>query len=35
MEVSWDSAVEYFKETGDQYKLELLDGLKDQVITFI
>ncbi len=33
-EVSWDDAVAYFKEKGDEYKLELLDGLKDQEITF-
>ncbi|NQW30421.1 MAG: threonine--tRNA ligase [Ignavibacteria bacterium] len=33
-EISWDDAVAYFKEKGDEYKLELLDGLKDQEITF-
>jgi threonyl-tRNA synthetase len=32
-EVSWDDAVAHFKETGDQYKLELLENLKDQEIT--
>ncbi|MEW6511477.1 MAG: threonine--tRNA ligase [Bacteroidota bacterium] len=32
--VPWDEAVKYFKQKGDQYKLELLDGLKDQQITF-
>jgi threonyl-tRNA synthetase len=31
--VSWDDAVEYFRNKGDQYKLELLDGLKDEEIT--
>ncbi len=30
----WEDAVAYFKEKGDQYKLELLDGLKGQPITF-
>ncbi len=33
VEISWDDAVKYFKETGDQYKLELLDGLQGQDIT--
>lgn len=31
---SWDDAVAYFKKKGDQYKLELLDGLKGEEITF-
>ncbi|MEK7671642.1 MAG: threonine--tRNA ligase, partial [Bacteroidota bacterium] len=31
---SWDEAVAYFKNKGDPYKLELLDGLKGQQITF-
>jgi threonyl-tRNA synthetase len=31
---NWDDAVAYFKEKGDQYKLELLDGLKGEQITF-
>ena len=31
---SWDEAVAYFRGKGDQYKLELLDGLKDEQITF-
>jgi threonyl-tRNA synthetase len=31
---TWDDAVAYFKKKGDQYKLELLEGLKDQEITF-
>jgi threonyl-tRNA synthetase len=30
----WRSAVAYFSEKGDQYKIELLDGLRDQAITF-
>ena len=30
----WDDAVAYFKKKGDQYKLELLDGLKGEEITF-
>ena len=33
-EKKWDDAVAYFREKGDQYKLELLDGLKGQPITF-
>ena len=32
--IPWKHAVEYFRKKGDQYKLELLDGLKDQQITF-
>jgi threonyl-tRNA synthetase len=32
-EVPWDKAVSYFKQKGDQYKLELLDGLKGQQIS--
>ena len=31
---TWNDAVAYFKKKGDQYKLELLEGLKDQEITF-
>lgn len=34
IEVTWDYAYNYFQEIGDNYKLELLDGLKDQEITF-
>jgi threonyl-tRNA synthetase len=30
----WDDAVAYFRTKGDEYKLELLDGLKDEQITF-
>jgi threonyl-tRNA synthetase len=33
-EKSWDEAVAYFKQKGDQYKLELLDELKGKQITF-
>jgi threonyl-tRNA synthetase len=32
-EQEWDSAVAYFTTKGDQYKLELLDGLKGQPIS--
>ena len=34
VEMKLDDAVAYFKEKGDEYKLELLEGLKDQEITF-
>lgn len=33
-EVSKDEAIAYFKEKGDEYKLELLEGLEDGTITF-
>ena len=33
-EKKWEEAVEYFKEKGDQYKLELLEEFKGQIITF-
>lgn len=33
-EIGWEEAVAYFKEKGDEYKLELLEGLKDSEITF-
>ncbi len=33
-EVEWADAVQYFTEKGDEYKLELLEGLKDSEITF-
>ncbi len=33
-EVSKKDAIEYFTEKGDQYKLELIDGLEDGQITF-
>ncbi|MER3524422.1 MAG: threonine--tRNA ligase [Ignavibacteria bacterium] len=32
--VSWEDAVAYFKKKGDPYKLELLEGLKGETITF-
>jgi threonyl-tRNA synthetase len=32
--VSKSDAIEYFKEKGDEYKLELLEGLEDGSITF-
>jgi len=34
VEMDWNDAVEYFKEVGDEYKLELLEGLKNDEITF-
>ena len=34
IEKTWDDAVAYFTAKGDQYKLELLEGLKDSEITF-
>ncbi len=33
VEISWDDAVKYFQEKGDEYKLELLEGFKGQDIT--
>ncbi|GAB1431046.1 threonine--tRNA ligase [Ignavibacteria bacterium] len=33
-EIAWDDAVAYFTEKGDEYKLELLDGLRGAEITF-
>lgn len=33
VEIAWEDAVEYFKEKGDEYKLELLDGFKGSEIT--
>ena len=32
-EITWEDAVAYFTEKGDEYKLELLDGLKGSEIT--
>jgi threonyl-tRNA synthetase len=32
--ISWDDAVAYFREKGDEYKLELLEDFKDREITF-
>lgn len=34
VELSWDEAVAYFKGIGDNYKLELLEGLRNDEITF-
>lgn len=34
IEISWSDAVEHFKKVGDEYKLELLEGLKEDKITF-
>ena len=34
VEMTWDNALAYFTEKGDEYKLELLEGLKDSEITF-
>lgn len=34
MEVSKSDAIKYFTEKGDEYKLELIDGLEDGQITF-
>ncbi len=33
VDVSWDDAVKFFQEKGDEYKLELLEGFKGQGIT--
>ncbi len=33
-DISKSDAIEYFKKKGDEYKLELLDGLQDGTITF-
>jgi threonyl-tRNA synthetase len=33
-EISWEEAVNYFKKKGDQYKLDLLQDLKNEAITF-
>ncbi len=32
--ISWEDAVDYFREKGDEYKLELLDEFRDREITF-
>ncbi|MEE9289248.1 MAG: threonine--tRNA ligase [Bacteroidota bacterium] len=34
MKISWDEAVSYFKKKDDPYKLELLQDLKNEEITF-
>ncbi len=33
VEIAWEDAVEFFKEKGDEYKLELLEGFKGSEIT--
>ncbi|UII25569.1 threonine--tRNA ligase [Fulvivirga maritima] len=33
-DISKDDAIKYFKEKGDEYKLELIEGLEDGKITF-
>ena len=33
-EKSWEEAAEYFRKKGDPYKLELLEGLKGETISF-
>jgi threonyl-tRNA synthetase len=33
-EISWEAAVDYFRKKGDQYKLDLLQDLKNEAITF-
>ena len=33
VEIDWQDAVNYFKEDDDPYKIELLEGLKDEEIT--
>lgn len=34
IEISWDEAIEFWKKQGDEYKLELLEGLREDEITF-
>ncbi|MEJ5244331.1 MAG: threonine--tRNA ligase [Bacteroidota bacterium] len=34
IEISWDEAIDFWKKAGDEYKLELLEGLKEEEITF-
>ena len=34
IDISWQDAVTYFQQKGDEYKLDLLDGLKGSNITF-
>ncbi|MEK6570421.1 MAG: threonine--tRNA ligase, partial [Bacteroidota bacterium] len=33
-EISWEEAVDYFEKKGDQYKLDLLEELQNETITF-
>ncbi len=34
IEISWDEAIDFWKKQGDEYKLELLEGLREDEITF-
>jgi len=34
IEISWEEAIEHWKKVGDEYKIELLEGLKGEEITF-
>jgi len=34
IEISWEDAIKHFQKVGDEYKLELLEGLKEEDITF-
>jgi threonyl-tRNA synthetase len=34
MPIAWEDAVAYFRQKGDEYKLELLEDFKDREITF-
>lgn len=34
VEISWDEAIEFWKKAGDEYKIELLQDLKEDEITF-
>jgi threonyl-tRNA synthetase len=34
IEISWEEAIDHWKKIGDQYKVELLEGLKGDEITF-
>lgn len=34
IEMDWGDAMKHFKEIGDEYKVELLEGFKDEDITF-
>ncbi len=34
VEISWDEAIEFWKNAGDEYKIELLQDLKEDEITF-
>lgn len=34
IEISWNEAMNHFREVGDEYKIELIEGLKGEEITF-